>query len=59
MNATVIYKETIVNGMSSVKVIEVEKNEAIALKYAKLYNYQIPVVDREKISYRTLRIAMV
>ena len=57
MNINVIYKETLSycgRKVQKVDLIEVEENEIDAGRYAKLYNLQSPVDDKNKVLYKVV-----
>lgn len=59
MIGTAIIKETLYGKNALIEVIEIEKNEAIALKYCKFYNNQVPFDDRANISFKTFNFHIV
>lgn len=62
MIASVIYKETlspVTRNVSKVDIVEVEENEANALKYCKLYALQLPPDDKAKVIFRTIQIKVI
>lgn len=62
MIVTVIYKEIlspVTRNTSKIEVVEIEENEANAVKYAKLYSLQLPPEDKTKVVFRTVQVKVI